>query len=238
MDFNIEVYLNSLSEDTEVIDVSYKNLTYLPDLSRFKNLKELNCSHNQLTYLPPLNKGLNKLFCEFNYLTYLPILNEELEKLYCSYNQLTSIPILNENLKTIKCSYNRLLYLPALNENLKLIDCSQNKLISLPTLNKKIKLFIFYNNQIHTIIKEFGYRIGYKIGLYIDDIEVTKKIINTLNNFRYSYYCLKFKRKFRDWLWLKVREIKIRNKYHPKYLLKYLDENNDLDKFLNDWIVN
>ena len=238
MDFNIEIYLNSLDENIEIIDVSYKKLIDLPDLSRFKNLKELNCSHNQLTYLPPLNKTLKKLFCEFNNLTYLPILNEELEKLHCSYNRLLSLPILNKNLKTIHCSYNRLLFLPTLNENLKLIDCSQNKLISLPTLNKKLKLFIFYNNKIHTIIKDSGYRIGYKIGLYIDNIEITRKIINVLNNFRYSYYCLKFKKQFRIWLWLRIREPKIRNRYHPKYILKNLDENTDLDNFLDNWIIN
>ena len=30
-----------------------------------------------------------------------------------------------------------------------------------------------------------------------------------LNNFRYLYYSLKFKKKFKDWLWIKVREPKI-----------------------------
>ena len=35
--FKIEEYLNSLPEDIEEIDVSDKELTYLPDLSRFTN---------------------------------------------------------------------------------------------------------------------------------------------------------------------------------------------------------
>ncbi len=38
--FNIEEYLNSLPDNIEVIDVSYKGLTYLPDLSRFKQFKK------------------------------------------------------------------------------------------------------------------------------------------------------------------------------------------------------
>lgn len=52
MDFNIENYLNSLSENIEKIDVSEKNLTYLPHLLRFKKLKILSCSRNELTSLP------------------------------------------------------------------------------------------------------------------------------------------------------------------------------------------
>ena len=215
MEFNIENYLNSLDENTEVIDVSFKNLKYLPDLSRFKKLKELNCSYNKLTFIHSLNKTLKKLVCDYNYLTFLPILNEELEKLYCSYNQLTFLPILRENLK--------------------IINCSHNKLSSLPTINKKLKIFIFYNNRIHETIKECGYKVGYKFGLNTDDVEITKKIIKILNNFRYVYYLIKLKKKFRNWLWVRVREPKIRNKYNPKYLLETLDENKDLDDFLDNW---
>ena len=38
-----------------------------------------------------------------------------------------------------------------------------------------------------------------------------KKNIKTLNNFRNTYYYLKFKQRFRDLLWIKVREPKIQN---------------------------
>lgn len=33
--FNIENYLNSLPEDTTEINISYKGITYLPDLINF-----------------------------------------------------------------------------------------------------------------------------------------------------------------------------------------------------------
>ena len=59
-EFNIEDYLNSLPEDIQEIDVDSKEITYLPDLTRFKNLQTLICSNNQLTELPPLNKNLQK----------------------------------------------------------------------------------------------------------------------------------------------------------------------------------
>ena len=56
--FNIEKYINSLPDDIQIIDLSERQLTYLPDLSRFKQLKQLNCSYNKLTSLPDLNKNL------------------------------------------------------------------------------------------------------------------------------------------------------------------------------------
>ena len=65
-----------------------------------------------------------------------------------------------------------------------------------------------------------------------------KKNILTINNFRYLFYCLKFKNQFRKYLWEKIRESKIIKKYSPNYLIENLIENfnEDLDKVLNDWI--
>jgi hypothetical protein len=40
----------------------------------------------------------------------------------------------------------------------------------------------------------------------------------TLNKFRELYYALKFKKQLRDWLWFRVREPVLKNKYHPNYL--------------------
>ena len=62
--FNIEEYLNSLPEDIEIIDISYKNLTYIPSLKRFHNLRELRCYGNQLMQLPELNSSLELLDCD------------------------------------------------------------------------------------------------------------------------------------------------------------------------------
>jgi len=56
-----------------------------------------------------------------------------------------------------------------------------------------------------------------------------------LDNFRYLYYCLKFKRKLRDLLWVKIREPKIRLKYSHAYLVEHLQEDTDLDELLRNW---
>ncbi len=73
--FNIENYLNRLPDDIETINVSRKNLTYLPSLQRFHNLKTLDCSYNLLTILPELNGSLIVLKCFNNQLKMLPELN-------------------------------------------------------------------------------------------------------------------------------------------------------------------
>jgi hypothetical protein len=55
----------------------------------------------------------------------------------------------------------------------------------------------------------------------------------TLHKFREFYYHLKFKKQFRDWLWLRVREPKIKILYHYDHLSD-LNEENDLDLYLEN----
>ena len=45
-------------------------------------------------------------------------------------------------------------------------------------------------------------------------------------------YCLKFKNKFRNWLWIKVREPKIQINYSPEKLLNLLSTiQNETDEY-------
>ena len=108
MTFDIEAYLNSLPEDIIEINISRRNLKILPDLSKFTNLKKLDCSNNELMVLPILNEKLEVLICYNNQLTVLPILNKKLEILICCNNQLIVLPILNEHLKMLWCIHNQL----------------------------------------------------------------------------------------------------------------------------------
>ena len=61
-----------------------------------------------------------------------------------------------------------------------------------------------------------------------------KQNIKILNDFPNLYYSLQFKTQLIKWLW-KSREKKIMEKYHPNYLLENLEEDADLDEFLNNW---
>jgi len=204
MSFNIEEYLNSLSLDTTILIISGKNLTYLPDLSRFTKLIHLDCSYNYLIELPPLNNTLIYLLCNHNRLKWLPPLNNNLQKLYCYHNDLTWLPHLNDNLVNLNSNNNNLTWLPPLNHNLKYLNCRYNNI---------------YNENIEK------YKHNYSNNL----------IIKTFRNFKYTYYCLKYKKYFKKWLWEKVREPKIMAKYHPSHL-NALEEKDDLEVFLDNWI--
>ena len=70
--FNIETYLNSLPDYTTVINISDKNVCYLPDISRFTLLEILYCDNNYLISLPPLPPNLRLLSCLRNKLRSLP----------------------------------------------------------------------------------------------------------------------------------------------------------------------
>jgi len=218
----IERYLNSLPEDILTIDISYKGLKSLPDLTRFKNLKELYCSNNQLTSLPTLPQNLQELYCRDNQLTSLPTLPQNLKILYCFHNQLTSLPTLPQNLQILYCSSNKLNLLPTLPQKLETLYCSHNQLNLLPTLPQNLEKFNCVNNPIYKIVSN-------------NSLFQIKQNIQILNNFRHLYYCLQFKKQFRKWLWEKVRELNAKKLYNPIYLIKNLGNEDDLDTVLNNW---
>ena len=258
MPFDIEDYLNSLPLDTNCIDVSYKGLTYLPDLSRFKKLKRLycndnlitvlpklndtieviDCKNNQLTELPELNNKLIILICRNNKLTWLPPLNNNLHHLDCSINRLTELPTLNNKLTQLLCSNNKLKFLPPLTNDLVLIDCSNNKLTELPQLNHNLSQLDCYQNKL-TYLPPLNNNLKV-LSCYNNKFYNNTKyfnIIQTLRKFRNTYYLLKFKKHFKRWLWEKVREPKIMAKFHPSHLTN-LEETDDLEVFLDNWIKN
>jgi hypothetical protein len=68
-----------------------------------------------------------------------------------------------------------------------------------------------------------------------DSLIKIKKHIQLLNNFRHLYYCLKFKKQLKEWLWKKVREPNAKKIYNPKYLIENLGDEDDLNTFLDNW---
>jgi hypothetical protein len=51
---------------------------------------------------------------------------------------------------------------------------------------------------------------------------------NIIIRFKELFYTLKYKKHFRDLLWVHIREPKIRNKYHPDNLIKMLEDRENL----------
>jgi hypothetical protein len=91
-------------------------------------------------------------------------------------------------------------------------------------LNQNLRTINYENNPIFGIIDSY-------------DKLVIRQKVKILNQFCYLYYCLKFKKQLRDWLWIKVREPRIRERFHYKYLIENLaDEETDLDEVLDKWI--
>jgi Leucine-rich repeat (LRR) protein len=152
--FHIEEYLNSLPANVEIIDVSNKQITYIPSLERFKNLKKLICFGTRITTLPELPKTLEELNCFFcGGITEFPELPKTLKKLNCNWTKLRKQPTLpnglefldfsNTKIKSIElpntikilyCVDNKMQNLPKLPNGLEILNCSYNNLTILPRL--------------------------------------------------------------------------------------------------------
>jgi len=132
------------------------------------------------------------------------------------------LPTLQQNLKVLYCSNNQLTSLHTLPQNQEILNCSNNQLTLLPTLPENLEELFCCNNPIYEIVNN-------------DSLITIKQNIQTLNNFRYLYYCLKLKKQLRKWLWEKVREPNIKKIYSPMYLIENLGQDDDLDTVLNNW---
>ncbi len=217
--------LPPLNSNLQKLNCSRNKLKQLPPLN--SNLQKLNCSHNLLKQLPELNENLIILDCSNNLLTSLPTLNNDLEGLFCFNNLLKSLPPLNKKLSHLNCCVNELTWLPVINNELISLDCFGNKLYYLPNLNKISTIILGDNPLVYPFPNDFGLYNSHNFNL--------NKSVQIVNNFRFTYYALRFKLKFKKWLWEKVREPKIMKQFHPDYLTA-LKDNDDLEEFLEEWI--
>jgi Leucine-rich repeat (LRR) protein len=227
--FNIEEYINSLPDDIEVIDIGYHNLTYIPDLSRFKKLNYLDCSYNNLVYLPNLPNNLTHLNCCNNKLVILPNLPNSLIELYCGYNQLIKLPNLPNSLKQLYSNYNKLTYLPNLPNSLIDLSCNNNQLIYLPNLPNSLIALNCNNTIINEIIN-----VKKKHYFYKNEQNKFNNKLYIYNKFRELYFALKFKKQF-----YKLYERIVIKRYHPSNLIKLLenvgDDEEKIDLLLESW---
>ena len=105
---------NSLSESERktvtVINVKDKLIETLEGIEFFPNLKELDCSINQLSRLDvSQNTALEKLDCSTNQLASLNLSkNAKLKYLYCSQNELTSLDVSQTAVTTLNASDNKI----------------------------------------------------------------------------------------------------------------------------------
>ena len=153
---------NSLSESERnaatVINVKDKLMETLEGIEFFPNLKELDCSINQLSRLNvSQNTALEKLDCSTNQLSSLNLSkNAKLKYLYCNQNELTSLDVSkNTGLNLLNCNRNRLTSLDvSQNEKLEWLYCRQNKLTSLDVSQTAVTTLNASDNKIDINVEE------------------------------------------------------------------------------------
>ena len=134
------IYDTDVAGITE-LDVSYlsgSKIQNLAGIEYFTSLEELDCSDNNLMWLPQLPGSLTSLNCSGNWLPYLEELPSGLTRLECADNQIENLYGLPSNLEYLDCSGNELFYHPSWPLTLTHLNCSDNKLTALdvsgPTL--------------------------------------------------------------------------------------------------------
>lgn len=234
----------ALPNGLQFLDISFNSLTQLPPLP--PTLLHLNCGNNLLETLPILPPTLHVLLCEFNKLVILPTLPTSLINLNLMNNQVETLPRLPTSLQVMLCRFNKLLVLPTLPSSLRNLDCGKNCLQVLPVLPINLRrLSCDFNNltmlpalPVHLHGLEYwGNPIEEVLGENIHvGVDVIRWKIQVLINFSHLYYSLKFKAKFRTWLWERVKRPKIEAYYHPANLAAQLiDPNVDLVNVLESW---
>ncbi|MBQ3323268.1 MAG: leucine-rich repeat domain-containing protein [Muribaculaceae bacterium] len=159
-------YINSSDvASTTALNVSGCNISNLTGIGYFTNLRNLNCSNNNLPSLPTLPGGLTSLFCNNNQLTALPTLPSTIQTLYAGSNKfngtlsitgkssLSTLDVSNNTLiTTLNCSGNALTSLSYYGcTALKTLNCSSNNLSSLPTLPSGLTTLYCNNNQLTSL---------------------------------------------------------------------------------------
>ena len=154
----------------------------------------------------------------------MPCLPPTLIELYCSDNPLIVLPLLPPSLINLSCSDNQLTNLPVLPPTLTILNCENNNLTILPELPPSLTCLYGYSNPLIDLFKQ-----------YIYPLEQIIRHSHILYQFKHLYYSLRFRTKFRDWLYKKVREPQAQKRFHPNYLLTHLTEDVDLEDFLANW---
>jgi hypothetical protein len=152
---------------------------------------------------------------------------------------LKELPILNENLEDLNCVNNQLYILPLIHTKLRNIVFSKNPIYNVLFANNNNSHHhqYFYAMNANGELDQMANYVNY-INENVNQTFLLREKIQRLHHFRSLFYTLKYKDRFRDFLWDKIRRPKIEAKYHPSNLQKLIDELNeedDLSELLETW---
>jgi len=167
-------------------------LTELPELP--ETLITLLCARNNLHSLPTiLPPNLKDLECSYNQLQVLPELPKSLEILECSDNQLQTLPKLPESLIDVKCSNNKLFTLPKLPPKMTRLICNANPLIFIEPLAKKPKYWVIPVRLNYLHRNHYSYRNRYETYCYLISFLILEcRIAPVILNNEFWWFCAKF----------------------------------------------
>jgi hypothetical protein len=124
------------------------NIYDLTGIQYFDNLQGLDCSQNNLSFLPPLPNALQSLDCEENNLSSLPALPASLQQLSCWGNNISYLPTPLPNLTFLNCSFNPLYTLPPLPATITTLACAANNLTTISNLPPNIVWLECWQNNL------------------------------------------------------------------------------------------
>ena len=83
--------LKKYKNNVKALDISGKNIQGILDLNKFKELEELNCSHNKITKIINIPRALKYINCSNNNMTELYGLSDNLTGINCKSNPLQKL---------------------------------------------------------------------------------------------------------------------------------------------------
>lgn len=113
-------------------------------LRRIANIQngELVVDELNITSLPDLPSGLQKLYCSRTRLTTLPELPSRLQRLWCSNTiTLTTLPDLPSGLQELYCNNTSLTILPDLPSGLQILWCANTNITTLLDIPSSLRVF-------------------------------------------------------------------------------------------------
>lgn len=202
--FNRIEHLEALPPDLEMCYVGFNRLQRLPPLPA--TLRILSCLNNDLIDLPrSLPLSLHALLCDSNpRLSSLPPLPPSLIRLSLRHCNISRIPRLPDRIICLDVSHSPVFQMenlpPSLVDPRDIMDAPIGAILH-PTFTTDMKC--------------------------TELIELRRSNLQKLNRFRELYYTLKYKSRFWDLLWVKVRMPKIERANHPDLLQEALEQDGE-----------
>ena len=171
------------------MELEYLPVTSLKGIEYFPNLKELDCSHSDLTRLDvSKNQKLEKLFCGQNAIKNLQLAgNKKLQQLDCRENELKKLDVTNQKeLVRLYCDSNRLKKLNLKNnKKLREVSVSHNQLSKI-NLHKLVKLQKFYGDD-NRLVRLSTKNNRQLTELYVNDNRITTMNLSKNKKLQYLY---------------------------------------------------